>query len=112
MLGMMRWWARLSWALAGCAGLALLLALACHPGLAMGAAAGMSAPPAPDASIESARGAQLVRVQVGSHGLVLRTLSLSLAVADPGASGESRQTSGPSVPHYGPLHRRPPPSLS
>ena len=49
------------WAIGGSAVLALLLVLACHPAYALGAPAGMSAPPVHPAALESARAAQLLR---------------------------------------------------
>jgi hypothetical protein len=100
------------WAIAGIAGLALLLVLACQPGYAMAAPAGMSAPLAPATAIESGPAAQLLPSQSHTHGLALRALSFSFAMVAFCAPHDARQDAEPDAPHYGPLHRRPPPSFS
>lgn len=108
----MRWRIGFAWALVGGVGLAFLLVLACHPGFTVDAPAGMSAPWAPAASIESAPAAQLLQLQFDWHGLALRALSFSLALVAVCARDDARQDAGTAPPHYGPLHRRPPPSFS
>lgn len=111
-LVLMRWRIGFAWALAGTVGLALLLALACHPGFTVGAPAGMSVPWTPAASIESAPVAQFLQWKFDWHGLALRALSFSLALVALAARHDAGQGAAPAAPHYGPLHRRPPPSFS
>lgn len=109
----MNWRTGNLWALAGCIALAFLLVFACHPGFAVGTPSGMSAPSVPAAVIESTPAAQLLQSQFDWCGHALRPASLSLALLTVGAGDGARQdpdTSDP--PHYGPLHRRPPPSFS
>ena len=100
------------WTIAGSACLAVLLVLACQPGYASAAPAGMSAPPPPATTIESGPVAQLLPSQSNSHGLALRALSFSFALAAFCAPHDARQSAAPDTPHYGPLHRRPPPRFS
>ena len=109
----MRWRIGLAWALiiAG-VGLAFLLVSACHPGFTTTTPAGMSAPMDPAPSIESALATQLLRLQSDGHGQALRVIDLSFALETVCATNRAGQDSGPAQPHYGPLHRRPPPSLS
>lgn len=108
----MRWRTGFVWALAGGVGLAFLLVLACHPGFTVGAPAGMSAPSPPAASIESAPAAQFLQSQFDWHGIALRALSFAPALAAVCMGDDARQDAGTAPPHYGPLHRRPPPSFS
>jgi hypothetical protein len=108
----MRWRIGFAWALAAGVGLAFLLVLACQPGFAVGAPVGMSEPWAPAASIESAPAAQLLQSQFDGQGLAVRALGFSLAFVAVCARHDARQDADPAPPHYGPLHRRPPPSFS
>ena len=99
------------WALAGGASLAFLLVLVSHPGFTVGAPTGMSAPSAPPASIESAPAAQLQQSRFDSNGHAVQALNFSLALVAVCARGDARQDARTAPPHYGPLHRRPPPSF-
>lgn len=101
-----------AWAIAASVGLALLLVLACHPGFVADTPTGMSAPSAPAAAIELASGAQLPQSQSDWNGFALRALSLSFALAAFCATHDARQDAKTDPPHYGPLHRRPPPRFS
>jgi hypothetical protein len=101
-----------AWAIAGSASLAFLLVLTCHPGFPVLVPAGMSAPPAPIAAIESAPVAQFLQSHPDGHGLALRALSLSFALVAFCATRDAQQGRESHPPHYGPLHRRPPPSFS
>ena len=100
------------WAIGGSAVLALLLVLACHPVYVLAAPAGMSAPPVHPAAMESARAAQLLPSRSDWHGTTLEGVRCGLVFRRCGTA----QTAGPhaaiQAPHYGPLHRRPPPSFS
>src|SRR5512140_497924 len=100
------------WALAGSVALAFLLVYACHPGLVASAPAGMSAPSAPALSTESASVAKLLQSQFDWHGYALRPAGLSLAFVAVRARDRVRHGRNAVPPHYGPLHRRPPPSFS
>jgi len=101
-----------AWALAGVVSLACLLVFACHPSVLAGPPAGMSAPVAPAASIESAPAVRLLPSPFDPHGPVLGTLRFSPALGALGATSGTRQDEGAAPPNYGPLHRRPPPSFS
>jgi hypothetical protein len=99
-------------ALAGSVALAFLVVAACHPSFAASATDGMSAPLTPASSIESAPGTQLPQLQFDSHGLAARTDNLSLVFVAIWTNGDASEHAGTASPHYGPLYRRPPPSLS
>jgi hypothetical protein len=101
-----------AWAVAGIAAFAFLLVLACQPVFAGPAPEGMSAPKAPSTAIESTAADQLLQSRSDWHGLALRSLSVSFALVAVGAACDTRQDAKTDPPHYGPLHRRPPPSFS
>ena len=88
-----------------------LLALAFHPEFNAGAATGMSAPSAPRTSIEPAPIDKLLPSHFDWCEPVLRTAGLPLALPVYRA-GESSEKDARSARYYGPLHQRPPPSLS
>ena len=111
-LGLMRFRNGFAWAMAGIASFAFLLFLACHPGSAAAPSAGMSAPKAPSAAIDSTPAAQLLQSRADWHGLAIRSLPISFTLAPLAATRDTRHDPKPDRPHYGPLHRRPPPSLS
>ena len=111
MLGVMRWRGSFVCALAGSLGLALLLVLACHGGLTASAASGMSAPVVPAPSTASAPVAHFLQSQFDWHGCELRALGFSVVLARLGAIEKSNRRVNAAAPHYGPLHRRPPPSF-
>ena len=109
----MRWRNSFAWALAGSVVLAFLLVLAGHPAIYNGGSAGMSAPaPFPARCFESASAVQLLQPQFDAHGGALRVLTSSLTVVAVRAPDQAGQDAGTTPPQYGPLHRRPPPSLS
>jgi hypothetical protein len=107
----MRWRTGFVWALAGVVTLAILLVLAGHPALTAGAQAGMSAPQVPAVSVESASAARLPQSQFDWHAFNARPLSFSFVAVAIFAADRARHR-GTASPHYGPLHRRPPPSFS
>jgi hypothetical protein len=110
---LMRWRTSFAWALAGSVVLAFLLVLAAHPAMYAGGSAGMSAPaPFPARCFESASAVQLLQPQFDGDGRALRALTCSLTIVAVRAPDDTRQDAGTTPPHYGPLHRRPPPSLS
>src|SRR5213595_2010574 len=108
----MRWRNSHLWALAACVAFACVLSFGCHPDVPVGAAAGMSAPSTPRASLESAPVAKLLQSHFDWCGHALESASLSLAITAIRAGDGERQNAGATQPHYGPLHRRPPPSFS
>jgi hypothetical protein len=99
------------WAAVGVFALVALLALAWHPGFGAEFAAGMSVPSTPRTSIESAPVDKLLQSHFDGCVPDRRTADIGRAPASflpvDGARQNSRATQ-----HYGPLHRRPPPSLS
>src|SRR2546430_2334108 len=95
------------WALG--AFVALVLCFSCHPGLAGDAFAGLSAPSAPTASFESAPVATLLQSHFEWGGPALRSASITLSLAAIHVHAGTR-LGAEIAPHYGPLHRRPPPS--
>jgi hypothetical protein len=100
-----------AWALAGTAGLALLLLLACHPGFALGTSTGMSAPAPPAHSVESIQAAHFLTPQFEPHRIAVSSgfnPELAAVHSRPSASPDSAVAQ----PAYGPLYRRPPPSFS
>jgi hypothetical protein len=108
----MRWRIGHVWALAGCVSFALLLVLASHPGFAVSVPTGMSAPSAPAAALESAPVAKLLQSQLDWYGTALPSTYLSPTLVAVRARDAARQDLNTVPPHYGPLHRRPPPSFS
>jgi len=100
------------WAIGGSAVLALLLVLACHPAYALGAPAGMSAPPVHPAALESARAAQLLQSRSDWHAAPVEGVHGSLAFVLIGTAHRAGHSAAIREAHYGPLHRRPPPSFS
>jgi hypothetical protein len=91
--------------------LILLLALACRPDLKPGFATGMSAPSAPRTSIESSPAGTMLQSHFDWCAPAVRRTHCPLPVLVSGALDGARQDSH-SAPYYGPLYRRPPPSLS
>lgn len=102
-----------AWALAVGLSLALLLVLAAQPAVATGAKTGMSAPPAaPAARVESAAAAHPLQSRVDSGRPALRTSAFCLAFVAVRVRNGTAGALAPAPLHYGPLLRRPPPSLS
>jgi hypothetical protein len=98
------------WAVCGFA-LVALLAVVFHPEVAVQAASGMSVPSAPRTSIESGPADKLLPSHFDWCEPAVRTAGFPLTLpafrAGDGSEKDSR-----SARYYGPLHRRPPPSLS
>src|SRR4051794_16748506 len=108
----MRWRGSHVWTLAGAVAFAVLLAFAWCPVATLDAAAGMSAPAAPSAAIETARAANLLQTQFDWHGGVLAPAALWL-VPIAMAGHAPAQTAGEiTAPRYAPLWQRPPPHFS
>jgi hypothetical protein len=107
----MRWRTGYVWAIVGSLALIVALAFACHPEFAASSAAGMSAPPAPKTSIEAAPLDKLLQSHFDWCGGTLRQ-SFSHAPAMFRASALGRHDADARRQSYGPLYRRPPPSLS
>jgi len=108
----MRWRTGHLWALAACVAFVCVVLFGCDPDVRVGAAAGMSAPSTPRASVESAPVAKLLQSHFDWCGYALGSASLSLALSAIRAGDGARRDAGTTPPHYGPLHRRPPPSFS
>src|SRR5579864_2005022 len=100
------------WALGACIALMAVLASGYHPGFAVGVSGGLSAPVAPRASLECAPIAKLLQSHFDWCGGAPRFTGLSIALAALHVYQGARQGAGVAPPHYGPLHRRPPPSCS
>lgn len=100
------------WALAGSVALALLLALAWHPGVAAGPTAGMSAPAPARASVESAPAAKILQLHFDWGGQALTRGSLAVSPESARAAGHEERGTAGARQCYGPLYRRPPPSFS
>jgi hypothetical protein len=83
-----------------------------RPNTVAGAASGLSAPSAPVVSVDSAPAAKLLRSHFNGCGHALRSANLSLALRASRAIRKAREVAADAQPVYGPLHRRPPPSLS
>jgi hypothetical protein len=98
------------WAVCGFA-LVALLAVAFHPKFEVQAASGMSAPSAPGTSIESGPADKLLPSHFDWCEPALRTAGLPLGLPVFRA-GDGSEKGWNSVRYYGPLHQRPPPSLS
>ena len=109
---MMFWRKSYLWALGAVVALAAALAFGGHPGLAVGGAGSVSAPSVPSASVDSAPVANLLQTHFDGNGHALRGASLSRALRATGTMEAVRPVAGGAQPYYGPLHRRPPPSLS
>src|SRR5712671_6524988 len=102
----MRWRSGHVWALSACVALVVVLVFGCHPVIATGAVAGMSAPSAPRASFESAPAAKLLQSHFEWCGHASRSVGFSLALSAIHAHEGTRQGAGNTPTHYGPLHRR------
>ena len=99
--------------MAGTAGLAILLFLACQTGAVVIPAPGMSAPSAPARVIEAAGAAQQhLPSQSDWAGVVPQRPSLSFSLPLFGVREDAEHNAPADLPFYGPLHRRPPPSFS
>jgi hypothetical protein len=102
-----------AWALAASAPLVFLLVFSCQLSFAANApAAGMSAPTAPVRVIESAPAVHLLQSPFDGQGLALRSQNVSLELIALFAIQSSVASSQAIYHLYGPLHRRPPPSIS
>jgi hypothetical protein len=99
------------WALVGGFALIVLLVSAWHPAFAAMDAAGMSAPSLPRTSVESAPLDKLLQSHFDGCGPARRTAGIVLALSVC-SSLDSAKHDSHSAQHYGPMHRRPPPSLS
>ena|ERR1700694_2439253 len=108
---MMRWRNSYFWALGVCVALVVLV-LTGHPSVTLNASGAVSAPFAPSASVESAPVGQVLLSHFDWSGHALRSIDLSLALRAIRVGEGASQVAGASRPHYGPLHRRPPPSFS
>ena len=102
----------LAWAVAASAPLVFLLALSCQLSFVANAPAGMSAPSVPVRVIESAPAAHLLQSPFDGQGLAHRSQTLSLELIALFAIQTSGESSKAFSQLYGPLHRRPPPSIS
>ena len=111
-LMLMRWRMGHLWAVAACAAFVCVLTFGCNPDVPAGAAAGMSAPSTPRASIESAPVAKFLQSHFDWSGHALASASLSLVLSSVRAGIVVRRHASAGSPNYGPLHRRPPPSFS
>jgi hypothetical protein len=72
----------------------------------------MSAPYIPAPSFESAPVAQLQQLKFDWHARAFVALGFSIELTRVGAAHAAPQHAAIAPTHYGPLHRRPPPSLS
>ncbi|HYL72567.1 MAG TPA: hypothetical protein VEU96_00090 [Bryobacteraceae bacterium] len=100
------------WALGACFALLAALAIGYHPGFAVGATGGLSAPAPPKASLESAPIAKLLQSHFDWYSDAPRFTGLSIALSALHAYRGPRQGACVAPPLYGPLHRRPPPNFS
>src|SRR5580765_1206419 len=108
----MRWRTGHLWALAAGLALIVVLAFACQPGFVADSGTGMSAPPAPRTSIESAPVAKLLQSHFDWCGQVLLPAGLRLTLSSVHAGEGAGQHRDSASQCYGPLYRRPPPSFS
>jgi hypothetical protein len=111
-LTLMGWRTSHLWALGACFAFVVVLFFGGHPDLASGAAASLSTPSAPRASVEAAPVAKLLPSYFDWCGHALRSARLSLPLSAIRTGDGTSQSAGAAAPHYGPLHRRPPPSIS
>ena len=111
-LKLMRWLTGHLWALAAGLALIVVLAFTCQPGFVADSGAGMSAPPAPRTSVESAPVAKLLQAQFDWCGYVLLPAGVRTTLTAARAADGPRQHRDSVSQCYGPLHRRPPPSFS
>src|ERR1700728_1757833 len=103
------------WAFAASVALFLLISVAGHSRLATGSAGtstGMSAPAAPKAFVESEPVAKLLRSHFDWSGQIVRSAITSILLPAVSTQRRSGQHADPASQYYGPLYRRPPPSLS
>ncbi|HLJ26374.1 MAG TPA: hypothetical protein VKY85_06675 [Candidatus Angelobacter sp.] len=108
----MRWRTSFHWALSALVAWVALLAFDGRPNHTFGAGGGMSAPSGPGAFVKSAPVAKGLQSHCDGCGHALRSAHVSLVLRAILAGEASRQVVGVVQPHYGPLYRRPPPSLS
>jgi len=107
----MRWRTSYLWALGAVVAFVALLVFDGRPNLAV-ADGCVSAPTVPSASAESAPVVQLLQSHFEWCSHALRSINLSLALQASRANEGAHQVPDAGQPQYGPLHRRPPPSLS
>src|SRR5512142_1587835 len=100
------------WALAAGFVLAALLIFATHPLVLTRPEAGMSAPIPRSASIESAPAIRVLPTHIDVYGSVPRPAAPVPPLTGVGLGPIFHWVAAAAEPHYGPLHRRPPPSLS
>src|SRR6266702_2092489 len=100
------------WALAAWVALCVVLAFAGQTKFAADSGAGMSAPSAPKASVESAPAAKLLQSHFGGCGLALLPAALRLTPSSVRAIAGARRGADSVHQCYGPLYRRPPPNFS
>src|SRR3954454_14856234 len=112
MLGLMRWRTSHSWALAASLALFVALTFACQPGFVAGSGTGMSAPPAPRTSVESAPVAKLLQSHFDWCGHIVLPAGLRLTLLAVRRADGARQRADSATQYYCPLYRRPPPSFS
>jgi hypothetical protein len=107
----MRWRTSYFWALGAFVALAVL-AFDGRPNVRVDGSGAVSAPSAPIAFVGSAPAGQVLLSHLGWCGHALRSYGLLLTLRANSAGEGVRQFAGAAQPHYGPLHRRPPPSFS
>ena len=100
------------WTLAASLALAVVLSLVCHPALPPANGAGMSAPVAPRASLESGPAARLVPSHFHFAGELPRSSGLLAALFAFSAAECLPPAAAVATHAYPPLYRRPPPSFS
>ena len=107
----MRWRTSYRWALGAFVALAVLV-FDGRPNVTVGVASIVSAPFVPTASVVSGPVGQVLLSHFDWCSRALPSSDLSFLLRDMSAGEGAHQVAGAVQPHYGPLHRRPPPSFS
>ena len=103
---------RYLWALGAFVAFAALLVFDGRPNVALDRSGAVYVPPAPKALVKSAPVARLLQSHFERYSDALRSTSLVLALQAIRKGERAEPVAGAAKALYGPVHRRPPPSLS
>ena len=108
----MRWRTKYLWTLGVLIAFVTVSVFGARPSVMGRNAGGVSAPPALSASAESTPVIKLPQLHFDWCGQAPQSANITFSLRGSRVRVRSRELAGAAQPHYGPLHRRPPPSVS
>jgi hypothetical protein len=108
----MRWRTKYLWSFGVLIAFVTVSVFSARPSVVGRNAGGVSAPPALSASAESTPVVKLPQLHLDWCGHAPQSANITPSLRGSRVRVGSRELAGVAQPHYGPLHRRPPPSVS